>query len=309
MSKEGCCYRSTLGSQTPLPNLTSLTALEWEKASTLPAVRVMYAQMMEESSRGLVIKTELLGRKGESNASSADLSTNTFSRICLYKLNMSADDSLEAHIVYKGGETNPQVETGLYCAYKSPLSDEMEYCQSPIQVCIDGQAEMAIAIKSKIPGARLVELGCYLSGPLEIFQPITLCQLLNVIIKAKQHPKMEKNERIITNLRVIERGPTEKLQRRLTWDLAEPSGGGPSPSTGLPCSNATGPFSHFTVSTKNHELGKAYCMEFCLWESDFREANHATQEFEVEMIVRGILFGGGAVESAPTKIASDWTIL
>lgn len=269
----------------------------------------MYAQMIEGSLRGLVIKTKLLGKLGESNASSADLSTSPFSRLCLYKLNMSADDSLEAHIVHTGGETDPQVEEGLYCAYKNPLSNEVEYCQSSIQNCIDGQAEMAIAIKSKAPGARLVEMGFYLSGPLEISQPIILCQLLNVTIKAKQHPKVERDERKIKNLRVIERGPTENPQRRLTWDLEEPSVGGPAPSTGLPCSKTTGPFSHFIVSTKKRELGKAHCMEFCLWESDFKDAKQDTQEFEVELIVRGILFGGGAIESAPTKIASDWTIL
>lgn len=288
-----------------------MTASEWQKASTLPSVRVIYGELTDFPSRGLALQTKWLGKLRDPQASYTNIPTEQGPRLCLFKLNMSADGSLEARIMHKGDVTYVHAEMGLYCAYRSPVSDVLECHQWPVDFRSYDIIDTVVALESRIANARLVELGFYCSGSLEILQPATLRQILNVTIKPKQQPRAESlsNTWNIVNAHVIERGHAGNRQKRLAWDLREQNDRGLGRVHGLPWSKTTGPFSYFTVCSQKRELGRAYCTEFCLREDDFGEAEGHGRDAEPEVIVRGILFGGGKVSSEPVRISLDWEAL
>jgi len=286
-----------------------MTASEWEKASTLPAVRVLYGELTEIPSRGLMIQTKLLGKLREPRAPYTDLPAEQVSRLCLFKLNMPAHGSLEAQIVHKGSMLYFQAEIGIYCAYRGPSVDVLEYHHSPIEPRNHDEADTVIVLESKSADARLVELGFYCSGSLEISQPVTLRQITNVTIKPKEQFIAEPIPWNIVNLHVTRRGHAEHRQQRLAWEWREQINQGSRPSDGLPWSKTTGPFSYFIVCSQERELGRAYCTEFCLQEDDVGEVEQNGQDAEVEVIVRGILFGGGEVSSDTVRISLDRVVL
>lgn len=286
-----------------------MTPSEWQRASTLTAVRVIYGELTDIPSRGLTLQTKWLGKLREPQASSIDIPTEQVSRLCLFKVNMSADGSLEAHIMHKGDVMYVHADMGIYCAYRSPISDVLEYHQAPVDSRSYDLVDTVIALKSRTADARLVELGVYCSASLEILHPVTLRQITNVTIRPKEQPRAESIEWKIVNPHVIERGHARNRQKRLAWELREQNGRGSGPAHGLPWSKTTGPFSYFTVCSQERELGRAYCSEFCLQEDDFGKAEQNDQDAEVEVIVRGRLFGGGEVSSDPVSISLDWVVL
>lgn len=73
-------------------------------------------------------------------------------------------------------------------------------------------------------------------------------------------------------------------------------------SIDLPWSNATGPFSHFVVVVGGKEIGEAYCNEFPLQKSDFDLIEAGG---DVEVVIRGTLFGGGEVSSIPILLGGQ----
>lgn len=269
----------------------------------------MYGELTHTPPQGLMIQTKLLGKPREPKDSNTDLPAEQGSRLCLFKLDMSADGSLEAHIVHKGSAKFVQAEVGIYCAYKETFSDVLKYHQSPIKSRNYDVTDTVIALHSEHPNVRLVELGFYCSGSLAISQPTTLRQILNVTIKPKGQTKAKSGAYDIVNLHVLERGHPEHRQKRLVWGLRERAERGSRPVAGLPWSKTTGPFSYFIVSSHERELGRAYCTEFCLREGDFGEADQNDQNTEAEVTVRGVLFGGGEVSSDPVKISLNPEVL
>jgi hypothetical protein len=302
-------YESKLGSQAVLPKCIPMTASEWQKASTLPAVRVIYGKVMDFPLRGLTLQTKLLGKPREPLAPFTDMPSDQVSRLSLFKFNMSADGSLDAHISHKGNPTYFDAEMGIYCAYKGPFSDALEYHQLPVESRNYDLVDTVITLESEIADARFVELGFYCSGSLEVLQPATLRQISNITIKPKEHPSVKPIAWNIVNPHVIEKGHAGHRQKRLAWELQARNEQGSKSVEGLPWSVTTGPFSYFIVSTQRRELGRAYCTEFCLHEADFGEPDEDEADVEVEVIVRGILFGGGDVRSDPVRISLDWVVL
>ncbi len=292
-----------------MPQFIPMTASEWQKASALPAVSVIYGKLTEFPSRGLELQTKWLGEPRDPQISYTDMPTEQVYRLCLFKINMSADGSLEARIMHKGNVKYVDVEMGIYCAYRGPSSDVLEYYQSLVEPRNYGIVDTVIALETKTTDARLVELGFYCSGSLDILHPATLRQILNVTIKPKEQPRAEPIVWKIVNPQVIERRHAEYRQKRLAWELREQNDRDSRPVHGLPWSKTTGPFSYFTVSSQRRELGRAYCTEFCLREDDFCEAEQNHPDAEVEVIIRGVLFGGGEVSSDPVKVSLDWVVL
>lgn len=302
-------YESTLGSQAVLPNCIPMTAAEWQKASTLPSVRVIYGKLMDFPLRGLTLQTKLLGKPREPLALFTDMPSDQVSRLCLFKFNMSADGSLDAHMSHQGNPTYVDAEMGIYCAYKGPFSDALEYHQFPVESRHYDLVDTVITLESKIADARFVELGFYCSGSLKVWRPATLRQISHITIKPKEQSSAKPIAWSIVNPQVIEKGHAGHRQKRLAWELRAPNEQNSRPVEGLPWSTTTGPFSYFIVSTQMRQLGRAYCTEFCLHEADFSEADEDEPDAEVEVIVRGILFGGGDVRSDPVRISLDWVVL
>lgn len=112
----------------------------------------------------------------------------------------------------------------------------------------------------------------------------------------------------ITDLRLITRGADPYGQQRLVWAFR--SDRGPVQEGGLPYSGTTGPFSHFLVCVDGRCVGRAYACEFPLRRGDFGEVesgNHKEgceeeEKGEVEVSVKGVLFGGGEVVALGVRV-------
>lgn len=220
----------------------------------------------------------------------------THYRLCLFKFNMLADGSLVATIRFKCLETSMDVASGVYMGYNIPNLEKLSYIHEEISPPLPDQVQdKTIMISFPTAESRLVEFGVYCLGPIEDPKPLALCQILSLTIK----PRKQANSFWgIDSVRVTERASSPDRNKRLAWKW---SGSHDPDPAWLPWSKTTGPFSHFDVVLGGKELGRAYCTEFPIHSEDF----DGYEGEEVEVIIRGRLFGGGKIASLPMQLSRD----
>lgn len=264
---------------------------------------------MDSPSRCLAIQLRFLGKLPGTQPVPIDSQVERILRLCLFKLNMTADGSLDARIVHDAPMNSIQREIGIYTAYQCHSSTCLEYHQLPIKARAHDMECTVVPIVSATPGARLVELGFYYQEPFGTTEPVALCHIQNILIKPNKQLERTFMPWSIVNLHLIERGRAENPQKRLAWDIQGLNDQASTPADDLPWSKTTGPFSHFIVCSQNRNLGRAYCTEFCLQENDFKENEQKGQHVDEDVIIHGILFGGGEVSSEPMRVSLDWVIV
>ena len=242
-----------------------------------------------------MVKTKIIGDEKTAPFEACDLK-RTNSRLCLFNLNILGDRSLAATIRFKRLGPNKDVESGFYMGYKTSKAEEL--CYTHVEASsprLNLTEEKTIMLSFPTHEARLVEFGVYCLGLIAYPKPMALCQVLNITIKPSNQAKWSWT---INNVRVMERGKSPDHDKRLAWKLNGPDD---SNLTGLPWSKTTGPFSHFHVLVDGKELGRAYCTEFPIHNEDFDECKGE----EVEVVIRGRLFGGSEIASLPLQLARD----
>ena len=222
------------------------------------------------------------------------------SRLCLLKLNMPADGTLEG-IITAGEPTSLQANWGFYTVFTRPPSQGLDYNYWSYGK-FGRLGNISIALKSEHAHSRLVELGFYCKGlHSNNVGPLELCQILNITIRPRDPVPLVWN---IIDIQVAEPANASTTQKRLTWAWR---GMRDSKPFGLPWSKTTGPFSHFVVVCGSKELGRAYCNEFPLQQSDFEDCEWEGED--VEVVINGVFFGGGKTSSGPVVIPGSEVML
>ncbi|KAI4689211.1 uncharacterized protein J4E88_002560 [Alternaria novae-zelandiae] len=209
----------------------------------------------------------------------------------LYKLDMPADGSLQLAMVLDSYEDPrpPEMEDMTFFVYfKSGRT--MHYHTLHL-------SREPIVLLDDIPRARIEELGVRVKGPLRgtLRGPVRLIGFKEICISStlKLPPSSSFS---IKDVRVEKRGEGVSEHVRLCWNY-EDAAKSESKTAGMPWSDITGPFAHFTIRSKGLLLAKAYALEHILNEK-FVEGS-AGQKIEVE--VTGIGFDGRKL--AETQVA------
>lgn len=285
-----------LGSQEPLPHRLPVSVLAWELASKGPATRMLYGKSLDEPPGGLIVETKIIGMDEPTASFEARSQKRTYTRLCLFKLNMLGDRSLAASIRFKCLGQNKDFASGFYMGYKISQSEELFYTHEEVSSPRPNLAEeKTIMLSFPTAEARLVEFGAYCLASITDPKPVALCQILDITIKP---PSQTESSWTINSVRVMVRGNSPDYDERLAWKL---NGSDDSKITGLPWSKTTGPFSHFDVLVDRKELGRAYSTEFPIHTEDFDECKGEGWE----VVVRGRLFGGSEIASLPLQLSRD----
>ena len=274
---------------------------EWEQAPTRPQTRVLYGELVDEPSRGIIVNTKIIGIDDKTVPFRAPSLQDTQSRLCLFKLNILGDRSPAATIRFKWLEPNIDVGSGFYMGYKNSKSEKLCYVHAGISSPRPNQIqEKTIILSFPTAESCLVEFGVCFVGLIEHPKPLALCQILNLTIRPGTQAE---SSWTIHGVRLTERGNAPDHDKRLAWRC---SGSDDLKLTGLPWSTTTGPFSHFSVIVDGKECGRAYCTEFPIHCEDFDGCKGAM----VEVFIRGRLFGGGEVDSLPLQFSRHeiWAI-
>ena len=273
-----------------------MSVSEWEQASTRPRTRVLYAELVDEPSGGIIVNTKIIGIDDKTVPFEAPSLPKTQLRLCLFKLNILGDRSPAATIRFRWLEPNMDVGSGFYMGYKISKSEKLCYVHAEISFPRPDQVrEKTIILSFPTDESCLVEFGVFFVGLIEHPEPLTLCQILNVTIRPGTQAE---SSWTIHGVRLTERGNALDHDRRLAWKY---SGSNDLRLTGLPWSTTTGPFSHFGVVIDGKECGRAYCTEFPMHREDFNECKGDT----VEVSIRGRLFGGGEIDSLPLELSTN----
>ena len=288
---------SVLGSLKPLPQV-SPTATS-HLGNMIPA-RVIYGELGDLNAPGLAVYTKVIGDEkqvshpGMMNQRDQTLPSTTTYRLCLFKLNMPADGTLQATMKSKRDQANRSVNVGFYTAYRSDELQDLEYVDNQLYLESSQDSKVTVArLEAKSKEAQLVEFGVYCKAPIEASEPLRLIGIESLIIKPIYNtvPAFA-----IHRIATIQRGEAPEVQKRLTWDWQGSSDCWPD---GMPWSKTTGPFSHFIVLCNGREVGKAHCLEFPLsWD----DLNISKEGDEVEVTIDGYLFGGGKISSLPKMV-------
>ena len=136
--------------------------------------------------------------------------------LCLLKLNMPADGTLEG-IVTAGEPTLLQANWGFYTVFTRPSSQGLDCNFWPYGKF--GRLEhISIALKSERAHSRLVELGVYCKGlQSNNVGPLELCHILNITIRPRDPVPLVWN---IIDIQVAEPANASAAQKRLTWALS-----------------------------------------------------------------------------------------
>lgn len=290
--------KSCLGSQAILPHLLSMSAQAWEAAKQNGARQVLYGQY---EHGGVSIRLGTAGLSGKFQdgdlmaASTIDSSNLTTSRLCLFKVSMVGDGSLQASITYQMVTTRISCAVGIYTAYKNAHMEELEYRHHHISSARGSDAAGAgerklkqtevIQLQAEGADAHLVEIGIFCQsmdyGP----RSYSVLHLTSLIIK----PQSAKNLGFtIDDLRMVKRGKAPYIETRLAWTCGADHTVWP---VELPWSATTGPFSRFTIMLDEENIGSAYCLEFPARQEDCRETD------QVQAWIVGHLFDGETVKS------------
>lgn len=291
-----------------------------EAAKHSGARQVLYGQY---EYGGLNIRLGTAGLPGEFQegdpmaALTIDSSKLTTSHLCLFKVGMAGDGSLQAIITYQMITAGISCAVGIYTAYKTAHVEELEYkhhhtssarCPNAVGV---GERKLrqteVIQLQAEGADAYLVEIGIFCQsmdfGP----GPYSILHLSSLMIK----PQSSKNLGFtIENFRTVERGKSPYIETRLAWTYGVDHTMWPLE---LPWSATTGPFSRFTIMLDGEDIGSAYCLEFPVRKEDCQGAN------QVQARIVGQLFDGGTVNSveitlsrkdlAPMVEDDNWSLL
>lgn len=288
-----------LGSQGPLPHLLPMSLPAWEQASDRPPTRVLYGELPDEAPGGLIVNTRII-RMHEKTALFESWGSHpqrgTHFRLCLFKLNMLADESLAATIRFKCLEASTDIAPGFYMGYIISDSEKLCYIHVEISSPRSNQVQdKTIMLSFPTADSRLVEFGVYGLGLIEDPKPLALCQIFNLTIKPGGQAE---SCWTIVGVRVTKRGRSPDHEKRLAWKWSSSDDSRPA---FLPWSKTTGPFTYFDVMISGKELGRAYCTEFPIHSEDF----DGCKGEEVEAVIRGRLFGGSEVASLPIQLSRD----
>ena len=260
---------------------------------------MLYGELPDEPRSGLIVKSKMIGmdKKNTSFNSSGPRSLGgRRHRLCLFKLNMPADGSLAATIIFKCLGVSTDVESGFYMGYNNSDSERLGYIHAGIASPRQNKVQdKTIMLSFPTAKSRLVEFGVYCLDLIEDPKPLALCQILSLVIKPRNQVD---SSWTIDDVRVLERGNCSNPDKRLAWKW---SGSDKSNPACLPWSKTTGPFSYFDVTVDRKELGRAYCTEFPIHREDFDGCN----DKGVEVVIRGRLFGGSGVASLPIQLSKD----
>lgn len=314
------CVRSCLGSQAILPHLLSVSAPTSEAAKHSGARQVFYGQY---DYGGLNIRLGAAGLPGEFQerdpmaALMIDSSEPVISRLCLFKVNMAGDGSLQAIITYQSITAERSCAVGIYTAYKTAHVEELEYkhhhtssarCPNALGVG-ERKSKQTEVIQLQAEGADayLVEVGIFCQRMDYSPEPYSVLHLSSLMIKPRSSGNLGFT---IENLRTIERGRAPYIETRLAWTFSVDNTMWPLE---LPWSATTGPFSRFTIMLDGEDIGSAYCLEFPVRKEDYQGAN------QVQARIVGHSFDGGTVNSveitlsrkdvAPMVDDDNWSLL
>ena len=211
-------------------------------------------------------------------------------RLCLFKVNLATDLMLvaKAHFQRCSGMTHHLV-VGFYTkaiTADTQKGEETEYELFSGKTAVSYEA--IFNLNAKKPNSRIVEIGLYCKSPHYAYAPQDILDLYNLVIKPAFS---NRPEFVINDLEIYHRSSGNDSEQRLKWMW---SGLKESWPTGLPWSELTGPFSHFTILAGGEELGQAHCQEFPLRRDCFGDMGESDRNIGVI----GHLFGGGEVSSA-----------
>ena len=271
----------------------------WEQISEGPPTRVLYGELPDEAPGGLIVTTRIIGMDEKTapvKVWASHSQETTHYRLCLFKFNMPADGSLAATIRFKCLQTSMDVASGVYMGYNIPDSEKLSYIHEEISSPLSDQSQDKTMIVSfPTADSRLVEFGVYCLGTIEDRKPLALCQISSLTIKPRNQADSFWS---IDSVRVTERASSPDRDKRLAWKW---SGSHDPDQAWLPWSETTGPFSYFDVMLGGKEIGRAYCTEFPIQSEDL----DGCEGEEVEVIVRGHLFGGSEIASLPVQLSRD----
>lgn len=206
--------------------------------------------------------------------------------LCLYKLGMPADGTLEATIEIQGSLFEDGIASGIYLSYLDRTSGDLAYTTWDLRP----NEHVLDRIPIEYENSDLVELGVYMDNGYDHSTPEVLMEISRIVIKPKQATAPVY---VINDLHIKGLGTRPQLQKRVAWSwetmAQEDQGTWPEE---MPWSRTTGPFSSFTVYVGAKAIGSAYCLEFPLKNDDVEG-----QGDEVVINVVGHVFGAGEVNS------------
>ena len=305
-----------------MPHLLPLPAPLWEAArrdlqqqlpdfgnASIPET-LLYGQF-EDRGLGVMIQpwrrheTENSVNSEQNPSRSAfNLAPDRLVRLCLYKVHMVANGSLQMKAAFHEAIGKGAHKMGFYTAYQSPQAQnlQLEYHHIPSaersNVPEVGRRNrkdtMVITLKAGVAGAHLVEIGVFHQGTTIGHEAYEILHLTSLTVR----PIGEENSGFtIGNIEIRQRGVEPNVETRLTWTWSHVSHVNLQWPGKLPWSATTGPFSHFMVVINEEEVASAYCLEFPVREEDYNGLG------ELRVSILGYRFGGGLVVSPTRKFS------
>ena len=293
-----------LSFQDPLPNVIPVSIQDWEEIHQGPMSRVLYGKLDSTHQAAghvpsLTIFTKIVGSWEEGGGQSINYDTRErtpIQRLCLYKLNMPADGSLEATIEARNMRNDTQIRTGFYLAYRVPGDQRLKhahYTVSPPNLRLEPIIKLPIHMSNR----RLVELGAFVESGPEQSLPLALLEIDSIVIKPRKAMILEDLEAAFTieDIRQAEEVKESQVEKRIAWRWAtKPGQRGQVWPAEMPWSRTTGPFSSFTVRVGGGKANiEAFSTQCSLKPKEIEDLDET-----VVVQVVGNLFGGGHVRSA-----------
>ena len=278
-----------LGMQSPEPHILPLASqIAGEPTNPSAAGSLYYCFISNRTGtsakRALSIRTQEVALAFEARPRGM----SSLQKLCLYNLSVLASTSLllKTTCSRRDESLGSVKDFGLYVGFLDG-SERLEYELFSLPDSVARSQELQFEIKERSKGTRLVELGVFCQGlpslrDEELFQCHCLCIIPQLAVEAQARLDFS-----ICDLKLIERGVSPHVQKRLAWKWKGDRAGWP---LSLPFSPLSGPFSHFSISINGQEVGVSHSLEFPLKsdEVDSLEVHDGVLSF----MVRGIYFGG-----------------
>ena len=276
-----------LGSQAPLPQL-------WQRQQKAADLKLL-AELQVDGSPFLHVDLIAPMISDLSYSNQDPHLSPTFASLCLFKLDLTTGSGLTAEVRFQPCPSAlPKLVVGFYT--KAILQDSTTVEDAEYELSCGENHELqslSFAVDKTQPNARIVEIGLYCKLNPDCQQSGGVLDLYSLTIR----PKLDaRNNYRVDDIRICHRKSGSNSERRVAWTWKGSKDHWPA---GLPWSDMTGPFSVFSVVAKGEELGQAHCSEFPLRPLDFEKIGAGAVDFEI----KGHLFGGGEVFSAPQTIS------
>jgi hypothetical protein len=203
----------------------------------------------------------------------------------LYKFDMPANGSLQLEIFCREISLSTSSAT---VSFYLKTTEGVHFVSVPASDGIQPD-RITSDVRFKTPGTRLLELGVCLQGsPVTATEETTrLLEVLEIRIMPKSALQISQLSSPIERIRFESRGEDENKHIRLCWNFKNVEGADRE-IEGIPCSEITGPFSHFLIRVDGLNIGRAYALEHPL--NPKLIARITGKEVDVEII--GIEFSG-----------------